>query len=221
MWKDIEGFEGVYQVSEAGEVRSLDRDVLCADGVIYHRRGKIMKQTVNVGRGNANDRRGYCVVNLRKPGFARVYQVHILVAKAFIPNPQNLPTVNHIDGNKRNNHVTNLEWATFAENNTHALRHHLRSPRGNQIAQYAADGTFVACYPSACEAERQTGITHMNIFQCLHGRTKTAGGFIWKHFPEGQTTIPKGSTSEIDTDGSASRPTYEGEDIVCSGRNAG
>ena len=71
------------------------------------------------------------------------------------------------------------------------------------------------------DAGEVTGLTHMNIFQCLHGRTKTAGGFIWKHVLEGQTTIPNGSTSEMDTDGSASHPTDEGEDIVCAGRNVG
>lgn len=221
MWKPVDGFEGIYEVSDSGEIRSLDRDIFASNGVVYHRKGCMLKQTVCKGRVDDQNRQGYCVVNLRKPGTAKVCPVHVLVANAFIPNPENLPTVNHIDGDKLNNSVRNLEWASYTDNNVHALHNHLRNPRGNRIAQYTRDGSFVAMYSSACEAERRTGITHMNIFQCLHGRTKTAGGFVWKHVSEGQTTIPQGSTSEIDTDGSASHPTYEDEDIVCAGRNVG
>lgn len=206
MWKPIHGFEGRYEVSDDGQVRSMDTIQHRKDGKTYHTRGRLMKQTITIGRGTAENPSGYSVVNLRKPGYTRVFPVHLLVAKAFIPNELCLPTVNHIDGNKQNNCVSNLEWASYSDNNTHALRSHLRAPRGTPVSQYTVSGEYVATYNSTCEASRQTGITHMNIFQCLHGRTKTAGGYVWKHVSEGATTIPEGSTPEIDAGGSASRP---------------
>ena len=221
MWKSIDGYEGIYEVSDDGQVRSIDRIQRRSDGCTYRMRGRILKQTINKGRGTDSDRQGYCVVNLRKPGSASVRPVHILVALAFIPNPTNLPTVNHIDGDKLNNCVTNLEWASYSDNNIHALQNNLRKPRGNPIAQYSKDGELIATFISSLEAERLTGVTHMNISQCLHNRTQSAGGFVWRKILDGQTTIPFGSTSEIDTDGSALHPNCSDEDIVCATGNSG
>lgn len=215
MWKPVKGYEGVYEISDSGEVRSVDRHVTCSNGAIYKRKGKLLKQSVTIGRGSKDHKCGYSVVNLRMPGHAKVWPVHKLVALAFIPNELGLPTINHKDGNKQNNAVANLEWVSFRDNNVHALKCGLRSPRGNKIAQFTKDGQFVAEYASMMDAERRTGVTHMNISQCLSGRTNSAGGFIWKHESKGATTIPTGSTSEIDTDGSASHPaTRQDEDIV-------
>ena len=189
-WKAVEGYEGYYEVSDTGLVRSLDREIISRDGVAYHRQGGLMKQTKSKGRNGD----GYFVVNLRKHHTSYVAGVHTLVAKAFIPNHDNLPTVNHKDGDKENNCVSNLEWATYSENNTHALQTGLRKPRGNMVAQYTVDGDLVAIYPSGACAARQTGISNGAISHCLNHRTKTAGGFIWKNVLEGQTTIPQGST---------------------------
>lgn len=123
IWKDAVGFEGKYQISNFGNVRSLDYDFEAFNGVKvckFHHKGKPMKTQVSAC--------GYKVVSLGKK---KNMQVHILVAKAFIENPNNKPCVNHIDGNKLNAHVDNLEWVTYGENNLHALRNGLR-PSGER-----------------------------------------------------------------------------------------
>ena len=103
-WKDIEGYEGLYQVSNLGNVRALK---------FYHSRNNVhlLKPTVN--------KYGYCVVSLHKDKKVKQYRVHRLVAIAFLPNPDNLPYVNHIDCDKTNNSLTNLEWCTQSENVKH------------------------------------------------------------------------------------------------------
>lgn len=188
MWKEIKGFEGYYEVSDSGEVRSLNRIVCESKGVHAGKekmlKGKMMKQSLSGGRG------GYPVVNLHKNRVSSVRFVHTLVAEAFLPNPNHYPTVNHIDGNKQNNSVSNLEWASFSRNNMHALQTGLRSPRGNAIAQYTKDGVLVKTYKSACEAARENGFSRGMISHCLNGRAKTASGFVWRKLSESPTTIP-------------------------------
>ena len=197
MWKSINGYDGYYEVSDTGEVRSVDRYVFETTwkhiGKKRFLKGSLMKLTHSKPRDRDD---GYDVVNLRKNGTSWVAPVHILVAKAFIPNPNNLPTVNHIDGDKHNNNVSNLEWASYSENNTHALRNGLRSPRGNAISQYTLNGEYVASYKSACEAARITGLSRGSISHCLNGRMQKYGGFIWRKQSESATTIPDGSTRE-------------------------
>ena len=206
MWKAIKGYEGYYEVSDDGQVRSLDRYVADTYGKRAGQqrflRGAIMKQTVTTGR----DGDSYYVVNLHKNRVSDVTLVHVLVAQAFIPNPDNLPTVNHIDGNKHNNHVSNLEWVSYSENNIHALDTGLRSPRGNAIAQYTLDGKLVSTYRSACEASRVTGFSRGGISHCLNGRSETSSGYIWRKLSESQTTIPDGSTREDELPVEAQRP---------------
>lgn len=109
IWKDITGFEGMYQVSNQGRVRSLDRTITMKNGGTRFCKGKVLKPTVNSS--------GYLHLGLGKG----VYQyVHRLVAQEFLPNPDNLPEVNHEDGDKRNNEVTNLRWVTPSENQLHS-----------------------------------------------------------------------------------------------------
>lgn len=203
MWKPIKGYEGYYEVSDYGQVRSLDRFDVRTDGNTYFHKGRTMKLTIEKGRGSEGKREGYAVVNLRTPGSSRTRQVHRLVAEAFIPNPSNLPTVNHKDGNKLNNVVSNLEWASYSDNNVHALTHRLRAPRGNAIQQIDGNGNVVAEYRSACEAARVTGMSRCCISHCLNGRMDSHGGYSWVKKSEGATT---NCTSEIDADGSASHP---------------
>lgn len=114
-WKDIEEYEGIYQVSNLGKVRSKDRLVnRIVRGAFseYMKRGSIM--TPNKIGSN------YLRVELSKDSKRKKYYIHRLVAQAFIPNPNNLPCVNHKDGNKLNNNVDNLEWCTYKDNNVHA-----------------------------------------------------------------------------------------------------
>ncbi len=113
-WKDIEGYEGYYQVSNIGEVRSVDRWVTYKNGRKIFRKGKLMK----LSPGTC----GYPQVSLCSHGVEKKVSVHRLVATAFIPNPDNLPFVNHKDENKSNNIWTNLEWCTDKYNNNYGTR---------------------------------------------------------------------------------------------------
>lgn len=194
MWRDIEGYEGYYEVSDSGEVRSLDRTAIGKDGVEYFYKGRQMRLTNNKCRNGD----GYNVVNLHMNGVSKVIPVHRLVARAFLPNQNNCATVNHKDGNKRNNNVSNLEWATYSENNIHALKTGLRNPRGGWICQKTLDGDVVAKFRSVCEASRLTGVGRANISHCVNRRANSAGGFVWRKLSEGITTISQESTSGVE-----------------------
>lgn len=182
-WKPVVGYEGYYEVSDTGRVRSLDRVITDKNGVSYLKHGKEMRLSESVARDP--DQQGYMVVNLHKNCVSDVRCVHSLVAIAFLDNPQGLPTVNHKDGNKHNNNVDNLEWASFEYNNIHALKKKLRHPRGNPIAQYTTEGEYVATFKSTMDAARNTGISRGGINHCINGRTKTSGGFVWEKVSEG------------------------------------
>lgn len=203
MWKQIEGYEGYYEVSDSGDVRSVDRYITDSTGKVRFLRGSIMKLSE---QKNKNRRDGYLVVNLHKNHTMNVTPVHILVANAFIPNTNNMPVVNHKDGNKHNNNVSNLEWCSYADNNIHALNCGLRSPRGVAINQYTTTGEYVGSYKSVTEAARRTGFSRGAISHCIHGRTSSSFGYIWKLQSESQTTIPKGSTQEDELPAEAQRP---------------
>lgn len=206
MWTFIKGYEGYYEVSDTGEVRSVDRLVVENRGRCAGRRRLLKGAQMKITRARGRKNDGYCVVNLHKDGVSNVIPVHILVAQAFIPNPEKLPTVNHIDGNKENNNASNLEWVSYSDNNTHALKTGLRKPRGNAILQYTVDGVLVGTYRSACEAARLNDFSRGMISHCLNGRAKTACGFVWVKASESQTTIPDGSTREDELPAEAQRP---------------
>jgi len=174
-WKDIEGYEGIYQVSNTGKVISLDRIVLRNNKFPIRQKGKEISQ---------GKRSGYKVVQLQKNDIRKGFQVHRLVAQTFIPNPQNKPQVNHIDGNKLNNNVDNLEWTTPSENIIHALDNGLSSrirPNNIQVLQFDKELNFVRDYVSINEADRVTKVGRANIRRCCLGEYKQAGGYIWKY----------------------------------------
>lgn len=152
LWRTIAGYEGYYEVSTDGQVRSLNRTVRSRSGRTKHLKGQQMKLTYSKSSG-------YMVVNLRKFGASEVIPVHILVATMFLPNPYNYPMVNHKDGNKTNNRVENLEWATYSHNNIHALENSLRKPRGNAVMQCTSDGYLIEVYDSAFQAANVLTIT--------------------------------------------------------------
>lgn len=111
IWKDIQGYEGIYQVSNLGRVRSVDRVVIHKDGVKHLYRGRVLKPHYNTSK--------YLAIGLHYNGISNTYLVHRLVAQVFIPNPNNLPEVNHIDEVITNNKVDNLEWCTSEYNNNY------------------------------------------------------------------------------------------------------
>lgn len=166
IWKDIKGFES-YQVSNLGRVKSLN----------YNKTGKEQILTTN-----GKDKCGYLHVVLCKKGKHKDCFVHRLVADAFIPNPNNLPCVNHKDECKTNNVVTNLEWCTHKYNTNYGTRNERSAKaRSKPVYQYTKDGTLVRSYPSIMEVERQTGYYRGPICNCCNGKNKTAYGYVWSY----------------------------------------
>ena len=117
IWKDITGYEGIYQISNLGRVRSLDRISIDKNGREYSIKGNMRKVSKS---------KGYSIIGLSKDNKQKMHLVHRLVAEAFLDNPENLPIVNHIDGNKSNSHIENLEWVSSSDNIKHAISTGLR-----------------------------------------------------------------------------------------------
>lgn len=116
IWKDIAGYENLYEISNYGNVRAKYREFIGKDGKLKKYHERMLKPDTSVLK------RGYVRVTLSKDYVVTRFQVHRLVAEAFIPNPDNKPFVNHIDNNGLNNHVSNLEWCTHSENMIHAQK---------------------------------------------------------------------------------------------------
>ena len=177
IWKDIKGYEGLYQVSNFGRVKSLERESW--NGKAYF----IKKEQI---RTILKDTGGYYYIGLTKEGKTKNYMVHRLVAEAFIPNPDNYPEVNHKDENKLNNCVDNLEWCTSKYNANYGNRNNkvkeiIRKKGINKpVLQYDLDGNFIKEYDALYQAYKATGIRHTNISTCCRGIYKQSGGFIWK-----------------------------------------
>ena len=173
IWKDIEGYEGKYQVSNLGRVRSLDRVVEKRDGTTQFIHGTIIKPHNKVN--------GYKVVNLwRQKNSIHMY-VHRLVAIAFIPNPGNLQEVNHKDEDKTNNHVDNLEWCSHRYNSMYNnLHNRSKANMRKQVIQLTLDGKMMAEFESEMEASRQTGFAVSHISAVCRGQKRVAYGYIWK-----------------------------------------
>lgn len=186
VWKDIPEYKGIYQISNLGRVRSLERDITDINGITYHKKARILKPSI--------EKSGYVQIK-----FGNVhYRLHRLVAEAFIPNPDNLPCINHKDENKANNCVDNLEWCTHQYNNTYngisRKGGEKRKGENNQwfgkfgkehnrsktVYQYSLDDIFIAEFGSCAEASRKTGVNRSDIIQCRLGHKKTAGGYKWK-----------------------------------------
>lgn len=171
--RDVVGFEKYYQVSRDGRVFSKGRTFYKRNGWLMNCRPKELLQKDN---GN-----GYMTVMLYGGNGGKRFYVHRIVAQAFVKNPMNLPQVNHKDENKANNCADNLEWCDMAYNINYGT-HFQRIAKANSrpVIQYTLNGTYVAEYPSAMEAMRQTGIKQGTISQCCKGQKQTAGGYKWK-----------------------------------------
>lgn len=164
-WKDIDGYEGYYQVSDMGKVRGLDRLVNKINGRTENRRGKTLAQI--------SDQDEYQIVSLNKEGSGRLFKVHRLVASAFIPNPFHLPEVNHKKGNKKDNRAWELEWCTTKQNRKHAVETGLhcqgiKHPNSKPVK----DNQTGEIYGSVKEAAQATGIPHSTLKGTLNGAVK-------------------------------------------------
>lgn len=158
IWKAISGYEGIYEISNFGNVRKTN--------------GTLLK-----GQFNGE----YKAIILTKKHIRKTHRIHRLVAQAFIPNPHGFPIINHIDECPGNNCVTNLEWCTYKHNTNHgtcvqrrAINHY------KPIIQYSGDA-FVKRWNSIKEAGEQLGIDHSSITKAAKGKRKSAGGFYWKY----------------------------------------
>lgn len=159
-WKSIDGYDGLYEVSNTGEVKSLLKD-------------RLLKPS--------NTTRGYLEVTLTKNKTHNKFKVHRLVAHAFLINPENKKCVNHIDGDKHNNFVSNLEWCSDSENREHAYRRELRKmATQTEVEMYSSDGIFINKFNSMSEASRKTGINVGNISRCCNSSNRTARGYVFK-----------------------------------------
>lgn len=186
MWKDVSGYEGLYQVSSFGNVRSLDREIIMNGGKITRRKGKMKKTSIT---------RGYPIIGLSKDGKAKKYLVSRLVAIHFIENAENKPEVNHVDENKENNHFSNLEWVTAKENANHGTRNKRISEyvkmnphkRGyKSVLQINPDtNEVVAEFGSVKEAlvAVSAGPKAGGLSNCLtgNGKNKTFKGYKWEY----------------------------------------
>lgn len=185
IWKDIPNYEGLYQISNLGNVKSLSRYKQ------NHNKKQIVEEKI---RKNIISKTGYYTCMLNKNGKNKLFKVHRLVALVFIDNPNNLPIVNHIDGNKLNNNYKNLEWCTYSHNNKEAYRLGLKGNekdfRGlkkyneklkKEILQYDLNCNFIKKWNSISEIQKELGYATTNISKCCKGKYNKAYNYIWEY----------------------------------------
>ncbi|MHB9773487.1 NUMOD4 domain-containing protein [Lacticaseibacillus rhamnosus] len=168
IWKNIVGYEGLYQVSSLGRVKSLER---------IDSNGHPVKERVLTSFPN---RSGYCKVNLYRDRNMEVKSVHRLVAETFIPNPDNLPQVNHKDENKANNAVSNLEWCSALYNNLYNGRNK-RVAKANEHPIYVVTNSgHHYFFGSVKKASELLGLNHSRVSKCLRGKAKHHHGYTFE-----------------------------------------
>ena len=175
IWKDIKGYEGMYQVSNLGRVKSLGRIVTRKNGRRLTIQERILKPKPT--------QNGYLQVKLcYSSGKGKWFLVHRLVCEAFHKNPENKPEVNHINEDKLDNRACNLEWVTAKENCNHGT-HNARVAKAlsKPVAQYLSNGVLVKVWQSAMEVQRQLGFDNSTISKVARGKRKSAYGYEWKY----------------------------------------
>lgn len=181
IWKDIEGYEGLYQVSNMGRVKSLERNVVGGRGGLYKIEEKILTPC---------NRNGYSSVSLSKDGVITTHSIHRLVATAFIHNPNNFPMINHRNEIKNDNRVENLEWCTHKYNMNYGTINKRRGESlgygknnlcSKSILQFTKKGDFIRKWDCSMDIERELGFDNSNITKCCNGKKHflSAYGFKW------------------------------------------
>ena len=169
VWRDIADYEGLYQVSNLGRVKSLERCVQRKNKTTLKVKEKIIKVGIT--------KDGYFRVKLSKQGISNNFSVHRLVAEAFIPNPDKLPQVNHKNEfEKWNNKVDNLEWCT--------QQYNIRFSRSVGVNQFDLKGNLIKEWNCIKEASKYTNIPSSNIVRCCQNKLNMAGGFKWEYKKE-------------------------------------
>ena len=159
IWKPIKNYENLYEISNFGVIRKVKTK----------RPLKVFYRT-----------NGYYTTSLCKDYKVTMVYLHRLIAETFIPNPDNLPCVNHIDGNKTNNDLNNLEWCSLLDNIRHAYKNSLME-NNRKVAQYDINGNYIKTYNSTNEASKETNISQSSISMCALGKYKQTKGYIFKY----------------------------------------
>lgn len=161
IWKDIPSYEGHYQASTKGNIRSIKNGII---------RNKSLR----------NHNAGYLAVDLYKNNNQTTFLIHRIIALTFILNNENKREVNHIDGNKKNNNLLNLEWATSSENKQHGIKNGLINDR-KPVAQFDLEGNLLKEFESIKQAARETECSDARIVGVCKGRRNSTKGYIWKY----------------------------------------
>lgn len=189
IWRDVPDFEGLYEISNLGRVKSKARNIRTFLKYNYHNH-PIKERILKIGTT-----KGYASVGLCKDGKMYNKALHRLLAKAFIPNPNNYPIINHKDGNKLNNRLDNLEWCTYKHNTQEAYRlglnniseKHIEAVRelgfksGKKVAQMDLEGNIIKTYDSGRQASLELGISQGDISLVCNGRRNYVKGYKWKY----------------------------------------
>lgn len=170
-WRDIKGYEGLYQVSNEGRVRSLERTITYKDG-----RERLVKEKFVTPHKNSN---GHLKFRLSKNGILSEIQAHRLIAEIFIPNPNGYDVVHHIDHDPYNNTVENLVWMSDEEHRGM----HISERRSKRVYQYTLNGELVKIWESVTKACEELGANHSHISDCCLGKRKTHKGYRWSYKP--------------------------------------
>lgn len=206
VWKDVVGYEGLYQVSNLGRVKSLER-------LIEDKKGRLKRKRVYKEKLLHLNlcKNGYCIVCLFRNQKKKFSYVHRLVADAFIPNPERKPEIDHINGIRNDNRIDNLRWVSHKENMNNpifkirqkelpklcgesspnwgrkASKEKLKRmsvgmalAHGYSVLQFSKDGKFIKKWLCGAIAARELGLNINHIYDCCKGRLKTSGGFVWK-----------------------------------------
>ncbi len=166
-----------YDLSGGKQILNYENYYIFPDGNIYNIKTKILLKHFKKADG-------YMSVGLSKEGKCTLFLIHVLLAKTFIPNPDNKSIVNHKDGNKINNNISNLEWVTHSENILHAYNTKLNNSRKvifNFIIQYNLQNKEIARFKSIAEASKKTNINRNSIWKVCNNKQKTGGNYIWKY----------------------------------------
>ena len=165
LWKDIKDYEGLYQISNFGKIKSIG-----------YGKSLLLKPFKD---------RKYLSINLYKDKKCKKYKIHRLVAQAFIPNPNNYPIINHKDENKYNNYVYNLEWCDIKYNNNYGNRgKKISETKSKIICQYDLNGVLIAEWKGIKSIDIGVKINFSDISRCCNNKQKTSKGFIWKYKEE-------------------------------------